>query len=416
MPRNARFLLLWSTALLAMLALVAGFNAAINPYETFAWQRFPGINEYKPGTRNHVALAKAYQIERAQPVTVILGTSRAYLAMDAASPVWPKADRPVYNYGTPGSNMSEVLFRELRQAWATGRLRHAVAILDVPAFLAPDPPLSRGPDEKRLLFLDDGRSNPDRPAQYLNDAFLSVLTMGALVDSVHTLLARNGGATVLDLRPDGTATAADFIDVARAEGMNALFTQKDAYDLTRIADFRRVLTDWHGPMPNIGILRNMIEFCLQHDVTLTLILGSSHADQLEIYRQAGLWPYIEKLKVDLAQLVANAHSESITAWDFVEYAPYTTEAVPPQGDRVTRLRWFWEPVHFQRALGEIMLQRVFQGTPANFGAPLTVATVDARNQFVRDQQRAFSGWRLACENNRRERCKPPDAIAAEASR
>jgi hypothetical protein len=411
-----RFLVYWACALVAILGLVAGFNAAINPYEVFAWHRFPGINEYKPGTRNHVALAKAWQVERARPVTVILGTSRAYLAMDAASPVWPEADRPVYNYGTPGSNMSEVLFRELQQAWTTGRLRHAVAILDVPAFLTPDPPLSRGPDERRLRLLDDGTPNPDRQAQYFNDAFLSVLTMGALVDSIHAVLARRGGDTVMDLRPDGTATAADFIDVAQAEGMNALFTQKDQYDLSRVAGFKRVLADWHGPMPNIGVLRGMIRFCLQHDISLTLILGAAHADQMEIYRQAGLWPYIEKLKVDLAQLVADAHSDGITAWDFVEYGPYTTETVPPRGDRGTRLHWFWEPVHFQRALGEIMLQRVFLGSPADFGAPLTVATVDARNQFVRDQQRAFSGWRLACDDNRQDRCRPPAAIAAEASR
>jgi hypothetical protein len=416
MPRPARFLLLWASALVGLLALVAGFNAAIDPYEMFGWQRFPGVNEYKPGTRDHVRLAKAYQVERMRPVTVILGTSRAYLAMDAASPVWPATYRPVYNYGTPGSNVSEVLFRELQQAWAAGQLRHAVAILDVPAFLTPDPPLNRRPDERRLSLLDDGTPNPERRTQHLSDAFLSVLTMGALADSIHTVLARHGGDTILDLRPDGTATAADFIDVARTEGMNALFTQKDQYDLSRVAGFKHVLADWHGPMPNIGILHDMIRFCLQHDITLTLILGASHADQMEIYRQAGLWPSVEKLKLDLAQLVADAHSDDITAWDFVEYASYTTETVPPQGDRITRLHWFWEPVHFQRALGEIMLQRVFLGTPADFGAELTMATVDTRNQFVRDQQRAFSGWRLACETNRQQRCRSPAAIAAEASR
>lgn len=416
MPRPAHFLVLWCMALLTMLALAAGFNAVINPYEVFGWRRFPGVNEYKPGTRNHVALAKAYQVERAQPVTVILGTSRAYLAMDAASPRWPEADRPVYNYGTPGSNMSAVLFRELQQAWAAGRLQHAVAILDVPAFLAPDPPPHRGPDERRLRLLDDGRRNPDRPMQQLSDGFLAVFTMGALIDSVQTVLARHGGDTVLDLRADGTATAADFVDVARAEGMNALFTQKDEYDLSRVAGFRRVLANWHGPMPNLGILQDMVQFCLQHHITLTLVLGASHADELEIYRRAGLWPYVEQLKADLAQLVADAHSDSITAWDFVEYAPYTTEAVPRQDDRDTRLHWFWEPVHFQRALGEIMLQRIFRGTPGNFGAPLTLATVDARNQLVRDEQRAFTGWRLACEDNRQTSCKPPNAFAAEASR
>lgn len=416
MARQSRFLLIWSLALLLLLAITAGFNAIINPYDVFGWQRINGINDYKPVTKNHVALTKAYQIERARPVTVVLGTSRAYVAIDAASPNWPVAYRPVYNYGTPKSSMSDVVFRELRQAWGTGRLRHAVAILDVPTFLEPDPPLTRGPNERRLFFLDDGAPNPDRTAQRRADAFLAVLTMGALVDSVSTVLARKGGDSVLDVRPDGTANAAEFIGIARAEGINALFAQKDLWDLSRIGEFRRTLADRHGPMPNMGILRDMVQFCLKHDVTLTLILGASHADQLEIYRRAGLWPYIEQLKVDLARLVADAHSDSITAWDFVEYAPYTTERVPPPGDRVTRMKWFWEPVHFQRALGEIMLHRVFDGTQADFGAPLTVATVDARNQLVREQQRAFAGWRLACEDNRQTPCKPPDEVATEASR
>jgi hypothetical protein len=111
--------------------------------------------------------------------------------------------------------------------------------------------------------------------------------------------------------------------------------------------------------------------------------------------EAGLWPYVAQVKVDLAKLVAGANSITITAWDFLEYASYTTEPVPPPGDRITRPRWFWESVHFTPALGEIMLQRVFHDTPADFGAPLTLARVDARNQLVREQQRAFVGWHLA---------------------
>jgi len=411
--RQSRFLVTWSAALVVMLVLVAGFNALINPYELFAWQRIPGINQFKPVTKNHVAFAKAYQVERARPITVIIGTSRVYFAMDAQSPVWPEANRPVYNYGITGSNLTQLMSRELRQAWATGRLRHAVAILDLPAFLEPDPPAEYGPDERRLLYRDDGTPNPDRNAQYLNDAFLSVLTLGALVDSVSTILARKGGDTVLDLRPDGTANAASFEEVARAEGVNALFAQKDMFELSRTAAYKHGLAGWSGPMPNIARLHELIKFCLSHNISLTLILGSSHADQMEIYRRAGLWPYVEQLKIDLAKLVAEAHSDSITAWDFVEYGPYTTEAVPRAGDRVTRLRWFWEPVHFQRALGEVMLRRVMTGSPAEYGVPLTLATVDARNQQVRDQQRAFVGWRLACETNRQAGCaSSADMLAA----
>ena len=109
-------------------------------------------------------------------------------------------------------------------------------------------------------------------------------------------------------------------------------------------------------------------------------------------------------------------AKSITAWDFFEYGPYTTEPVPRPGDRTTQMQWFWEPVHFKRTLGEVMSGRLFSGKPENFGVELTAATVDARNEHVRDQQRAFEGWRLACETNRQTRCQVPDSASAEASR
>ena len=100
--------------------------------------------------------------------------------------------------------------------------------------------------------------------------------------------------------PTVPLTPANFLEVARAEGMNALFTQKDLFSLAEVPDFQPALAGWHGPMPNTGMLREMIQFCLSHDVSLTLILAANHVDQLEIFRQAGLWPYVEQLKVDLA--------------------------------------------------------------------------------------------------------------------
>ena len=402
--------------LLVILAAVGGFNVIVNPYDLFDWPRIQGVNVLKPAIKNHAALTKAYQVERARPVTAVLGTSRVYLGIDAASPEWPASFRPVYNYGLPGTNMSRSLLRELRQAWSTGNLRHAVAFLDVPAFLEVDQPVHGEEDEKRLKFLDDGTPNDGWRAQRFHDAFFSIFTLSALSDSVRTILAQGGGDRVLDLKADGTSTDADFAAAARAEGMNAVFAQKDEYDLSRIPVFQQTLANWHGLMPNLGIVREMIRFCREHDITLTLILGSSHADGMEIYRRAGLWPRVEQLKVDLASLVAEADSDTVTVWDFVEYAPYTTERLPPAGDRVTPMHWFWEPVHFKIALGEVMLRRVFSGTPADFGAPLTATTVEARNEAVRDQQRGFIGWRLACETNRQTSCTPPAGPAAEASR
>jgi hypothetical protein len=169
-------------------------------------------------------------------------------------------------------------------------------------------------------------------------------------------------------------------------------------------------------LPNFDVVREMILFCRERGVTLTLILAAFHADEMETYRRAGLWPRVEQLKNDLASSVARANSDTIAAWDFVEYSPYTTETVPPPGDKLSPTRWFWEQAHFKRALGEVMLRRVFEGMPGDFGAPLTPDTIAVRNERVREQQKGFVGWRLACEQTEGGNCGHSIGMAATAER
>jgi hypothetical protein len=218
---------------------------------------------------------------------------------------------------------------------------------------------------------------------------------------------------VEDVRPDGTASDSEFANATRAEGMSALFAQKDMLDLVRAPEFRRGLEGWQGPMPNLGVVREMIQFCREHGVTLTLILGAAHADSMEIYRRAGLWPRIEQLKVDIAALAAESDNDTVTAWDFLEYGPYTTEQVAPPGDTATKPHWFWEALHFRKTLGDAMLRRVFSGAPEDFGERLSPATVAARNRQVREQQRPFVGWRLACEATHPPKCAPSTESAEQ---
>jgi hypothetical protein len=44
---------------------------------------------------------------------------------------------------------------------------------------------------------------------------------------------------------------------------------------------KHILANWHGTMPNLEIVRDMISFCRERGVTLTLILGPSHIDGME---------------------------------------------------------------------------------------------------------------------------------------
>jgi hypothetical protein len=140
-------------------------------------------------------------------------------------------------------------------------------------------------------------------------------------------------------------------------------------------------------------------------VRLVLALAPSHADGLEVYWRLGLWPRIEQLKRELAQVVAGSGADAVL-WDFLEYSDFTAEPVPPPGDRHTATRWFWEPSHFKTALGHLLVARVVGDDATPFGAVITPASVEDRNAVVRRQRDA-----LYCDPGRRHPeplAGPPD--------
>ena len=55
-----------------------------------------------------------------------------------------------------------------------------------------------------------------------------------------------------------------------------------------------------------------------------------------------------------AELQAVA-SDSIVLWDFSGDSPYIHEPLPEAHARGQSLQWFWEPAHYTKALGNVML-------------------------------------------------------------
>ncbi|WP_428485654.1 hypothetical protein [Rhodopila sp.] len=393
MAGPARFIRIWLASLLGLAALVIGINLLVDPYEVFGTPRIAGISAYKPAAKNHSMLAKTYQIARVHPVTVLIGSSSTHIGIDAADPAWPLAMRPVYNYGIPGGYATSTSLSTLREAIALGGVRNAIVFLDFQNFFVPEQPApqqpatSQGEDDRRFHWLANDARNPNREAQVADDMFLSLATMGALTDSVTTVISQRN-PTLLNLAPDGSSTEADFINAARNDGMHDLFAQKDAFEAARARGLAQVMARWHGPLPNLGIVVDMMALAQTHDVKLTLVITPHHADALELYWRNGLWPRVEQLKTELAALAASK-GRNVVLWDFMDYSRFSTEAVPPQGDRRTPMRWFWEPTHFKKQLGRIMIGRVIGAGAPDFGAVLTPETVAARNDAVRAQRQAL---------------------------
>ncbi len=375
MASPRRFCTALLISLACILAMVGVFDAVVDPYDVIGMERIAGLNAFKPQATLHGLMTKTYQVERVRPVTVLLGSSRVDLGLDPASAAWPAPMKPVFNYGIDGGSTFDA-WRNLQEAAATGRLRHAVVLLDFEDFWLPRRTGPRGPSEseRRYWTTPDGQANPDRRAQRLRDLFLSTLTLGALQDSIATVLAQRQSLP-FDLRRDGLRTDGDFVREAEADGYSALFREKTKFAIPVASRGARSLARWQGAMPNLEIVGDIIAFCRQHGIALTLIISPTHAELLNVYQRVGLWPWFEAWKRQLASLLPPEASSSISLWDFSGYTPYSIEPVPAKGDRRTALRWFWELHHFKRALGDRLIGRIFRGTPADMGAELTIATL-----------------------------------------
>ncbi|MDR3530381.1 MAG: hypothetical protein P4L90_07510 [Rhodopila sp.] len=409
-PRS--FLRTWIVTLASLAAVVVAVNLLVDPYDVFGTPRIAGISLLKPGAKNHALLAKTYQVARAHPVTVVIGSSSTHIGIDAFAPEWPAAMRPVYNYGIPGGYATSISLRTLQEAIAVGGVRNAVVFLDFQNFFVPEHPASGlTEDDRRYHTTPDGAPNPHRPLQVANDMFLSLATMGALIDSLSTV-AGQGNRDLLNLAPDGSSTEADFIDAARADGMHDMFAQKDAFEAERAGEIARIMANWQGKLPNLDIVAAIIACARHHNVALALVITPHHGDALEIYWRNGLWPRVEQLKAELTALVA-AQGGAVTLWDFLDYSTFNTESVPRAGDRRTPTHWFWEPTHFKKQLGEIMIQRMFGSDAPAFGALLTPNTIVARDAEIRADRQSLICERKAAlltavETAGADGCAPPE--------
>lgn len=128
----------------------------------------------------------------------------------------------------------------------------------------------------------------------------------------------------------------------------------------------------------------MLAFAAAHDIAFDLVIPPVHADLLEIYHHAGLWPRFERWQRDLASLVATEGGPAVRLWDFAAYDAYATEPVP--ASRAQTMQWFWEPVHFKKPLGALIIRRILGADTGDFGERLTPQNVEARLARVRAQR------------------------------
>lgn len=394
-----RFCIVFLGVCLALGAAIAALNVAVDPYLLFDFPRHAGFNAFKPAVKTRERLIKAYAAPRSAPRTVILGSSRCDVGLNPASPVWRASDRPVYNLSLPGTNLTQ-LTRLLQHVIALnspdGVPRTVIVCLDFDFFLfrpaetsvqttaaASQPGLDEF--EARLAVLEDGLPNRQRGLRMATDYANSMFSLAALADSAITVSA-NVVPEDWNITPDGHLAESMFEQPLAMDGVADLFAAEDIDTLQRFSK-RPVLSERPGgTIVRLQAVRKLIEIAKLHRMSMIFSIQPSHADAYEIFDQMGYWDDYERWKRALAELVAAERRQgaAITLWDFGGYESFSQERVPASEDRTSRLRWFWDSVHYTSALGDIMAARMLkQQTSVPYGVELTPDVVEERLARIR---------------------------------
>jgi hypothetical protein len=256
-----------------------------------------------------------------------------------------------------------------------------------------DPPDKPEDFDKRLRTLRDGSPNRDREWGVLADYVFAAASFKAIGDSLRTVIHQNDPIKTFET-PLGQLSGGKFEIWARDEGFHVMVSDKD--HLHAGMDLR-----WaRKPHFDIEALADMIKIAHDRGAEVAVVIIPNYIDQMEIRRQTGVTPQFDAWKTRVVEItdLANKQLGGVGLWDFSGFSPYTTEPLPELGDRKTRLRWFWESIHFQPALGDLIIEKVTGKGPDDFGVKLTAENLpaviaayhDAQTKWVADNPSAVA--------------------------
>jgi hypothetical protein len=390
-----RYLRTCVAAFLAGLLLLATVNALVDPYGCLPSPVFPGWNVPKSEAVHYARLSKAYAVRRVRPRALVLGASPALAGYDPGHPGWRA--RPVYNLALPGAGLYE-LRRHLEHALALAPVEQVVLGLDFAQFNVHFD-VRADFDERRLCSGTNDRTSCPVPVEW----FGVLLSADTLQSSAKTLWRNLSGDPTQVAFADGRFDWRDGPRWVHAFGgyrkVFAYYTKGFLWAHWFPPPARRFeLRGEDGEASPLDELGRILEIARRHRIDLRLAISPSHAYLTEAAHAAGLWPlfgeWLRELTERLEAEAKRAGAEPFPLWDFTGYGPWTGEDVPDRNDPATTMRWYVDPSHFTRDLGNLVLDRVLgrQGEAAglaDFGFRVSAANVGEDLARIRDERERY---------------------------
>lgn len=360
------------------------FNYIINPYDIFESVQIEGVNTYKSEVGRHTRLSKAYQVERIDPESVLLASSRGLVVPDN---YLSEVDVTGYNLSLTSASTYE-LYRMMQHAQANHALKRVVLALDESFTNSKRANFI----ETRLLLNPDGTTNTKKWLTHWRDIFSSLLSADALRASLRTLRKQ---------KDDPVLTGYEKFRIKRvrsAGGHRQMFrnmeasifsgSAKIAEDNCRYLQNNTVETDTVSSQYFSAI----VDLAYRKDIDLYIFFSPVHARLYEVKCMTGKWGEMESMKRAVVNIVDNKallyNGRPYPVWDFSGYNSVTTEAVPPAGDTESLMSGYYEGSHYTRKTAEMVFAKIFAtGDVADdFGVLLAEDTLDAHLIDIREKR------------------------------
>lgn len=377
----SNYLRLLAICMVGLTISLAGFNAFIDPYGNFNGPRISGINELALGFNHRLPLAKSLAVSRIKPATIVLGNSRAETGLDPQHP--GVTDQPAYNLAIGGAGLNQIR-RYYLEALAAGEVRHVLLTLDLTMF---EPSQKSGEAFSGPVFLTDDSGSLTGNVQKWKRLLFILLSSTASSDSWWSLTHQRKPVAIY--RSNGLKDATyDNDQVVREGGHHAASIRAESGFLTN--NFRDIssnsFTDGYKAL--LAQLREIVATASDHDIRLTMLVNPIHARQTYMIKSAGLSPFYEQWKRDLAALVDQSSRRSmVSLWDFSSVSKCTSEPMPNIGSTAFTMRWYRESSHFNRHLGDLVLDQVLRNEESaecpSLGMRLGASTVELTLQRQR---------------------------------
>lgn len=339
-------------------ALIVGFNLSVDPLGISPIRIIDAhLNALKPLRNSNDALVKRYDVDRLQPRTIFIGSSRIKQSIDP-SLLDGTIYGPAYNAGVDGQGdpaSTDLLNHYFR---TDPNFRHV--FIEIFATAAIPAPIGAGPVD------DDGL------LKRLGDWTMLLNSFGGLSYSWKTV-AHNIGIRRID-DDKGESRSDGFAPFHYPGGSHF-----SVYNVPNFLTYTNMIAAGQKLSPALlPALTRLIDSCKIHRVECSFIITPLHADVLYEAYLKGQWPEFEKLKRTLASIAPT--------WDFTRYNPLIDE-------RDGKVVYWPEAFHFSSELGTAMLRRITghnaETLPPNFGILVDLRHVDDQLAAWRNERDAW---------------------------